>query len=736
MSSFESPQEHSWNRKGQKLDGKHLLNFKTAGPPPSSSRNRNKQRQHHHSKKLSKKKQQETWEEAQARKSLSGFFFLHSSASHSFAITRRSLVSESVISSSSTLHNYGGPDVGVRWEAVRMVKCYIPNACNNSKTKESAAVTNLLESMAICPICLDEFIAPRITKCGHVFSLPCILRHVYSKTNDGNTQKKHDGTDRSISKCPCCFEEIHIDQLRPIVFETVQPPQHNRVMSFTRLHRMKGCYTPYLPHAGGFKRVEQFSAPSAADEDASFCRFNYVDSKMLLKHLESELTLLQSHLNGNCPYPLSDTEKSYYLMATEVVTFQRDKTMREMEEESHLASIDVEERLQHPIVSITRETLANSTNENRGKNEFMIEEQVITLPEGGKEQNNIEKNKNKKRNRRKGRTRSMSDSSNHALHPKNKDLVYLGGNCSHFYQASDGQLCFLSKLNMNCLAAEFATSNPLKISNECVNNLPLPDVIEGQVVECETVHLTPEIRNRMSFLSHLPLYTDIQFVEIDLNRILSDETKAKFKNEIDKRRKIRKNKAINEKKADRRAKKKEEDRINALKAAYPMIDPDDEFFHSPILNSRERSLSEDIHPSLVDESFGPALVGSSNVNTFEVSNLAEGDGGNDLVRVASKTPVISFRNACVQKNAFPSLGQSMRSSSIDTSTTYFPPLGTPNSKLSSSNNKAKPKWGSVSSPSTDSIMSMENLKLGSKPGKSGGKGKKVVLFSTGGQRGR
>lgn len=90
--------------------------------------------------------------------------------------------------------------------------------------------------------------------------------------------------------------------------------------------------------------------------------------------------------------------------------------------------------------------------------------------------------------------------------------MYLGEDESAFYQTDDGRLCFLSGFNMNCLCAEFTPHLPEDVSVLFEENLsiyqrrklsPLPDHVEGRVLEVEHVHLTSELRQRLRFLSHL-----------------------------------------------------------------------------------------------------------------------------------------------------------------------------------------------------------------------------------------
>lgn len=50
----------------------------------------------------------------------------------------------------------------------------------------------------------------------------------------------------------------------------------------------------------------------------------------------------------------------------------------------------------------------------------------------------------------------------------------------------------------------------------------------SQVLEVETVKLTPELRRRLPFLGHLPIHCDISFLELDMVKFVSEETTRKF----------------------------------------------------------------------------------------------------------------------------------------------------------------------------------------------------------------
>ncbi len=303
-------------------------------------------------------------------------------------------------------------------------------------------------------------------------------------------------------------------------------------------------------------------------------------------------------------------------------------------------------------------------------------------------------------------------------------------NAVHLYQAEDGQLVFLNGFNMTCLLSDFSkgplSDEPSPDGTDKSNNQgedrerklqsqagPLPDFLEGRVLEKENVHLTSEIRKRMPFLNHIPLYTDIVFVELDLNHVLSEETKRKFKNEIAKRRKKRQSKAQAEKRADLQAQKEDQDRINARKARLQTIDPLDEFFRVAVAIPPEPvPEAADFGPSLGGESFS-----SSNGNTEEIVA-----GGQNIE--GTPPPSFSFSQAAQRASAieaFPALASSEAFPTLGSQPTSAPSRRGGSSTWSSKTSSAK--MGSSAAGSNAS---------GKKKKK---KGEKLVLFSTGGARG-
>lgn len=59
-----------------------------------------------------------------------------------------------------------------------------------------------------CPICREQseiMVAPRITKCGHIYCWPCMLQYL----------------DHDYTKCSLCSESVYRHELRKV---TISPP--------------------------------------------------------------------------------------------------------------------------------------------------------------------------------------------------------------------------------------------------------------------------------------------------------------------------------------------------------------------------------------------------------------------------------------------------------------------------------------------------------------------------------
>ncbi|KAJ9055080.1 hypothetical protein DSO57_1007836 [Entomophthora muscae] len=98
-----------------------------------------------------------------------------------------------------------------------------------------------------CPICLSVPTAPRMTACGHVYCLPCVLRYLNQAT---------EAEARAWRKCPICYDPVYSKALKPVVtYHAPAPPKPPCNMNFRLLYRRKDS-TVTLPTYEGLPMGE------------------------------------------------------------------------------------------------------------------------------------------------------------------------------------------------------------------------------------------------------------------------------------------------------------------------------------------------------------------------------------------------------------------------------------------------------------------------------------------------
>ncbi|GKZ01459.1 hypothetical protein MPSEU_001096500 [Mayamaea pseudoterrestris] len=656
--------------------GAALVNFQYARPPssvqaPSQHQRPNQSNHRTNSSNRRNDNHRNTRQPLAARsarkRNSNSQFYLHSSPNHAFVLTRLPGRLE------QEAYTFDNVDAPVSWQAVRLVKYF-----STSLQKEA------------CPICLDEFTCARITKCGHVFCLACLMHHIHSvaQTNMNN----------AAPKCPCCAVPTCLSDVRPVLLQSVTSPAVNQAMKFVKLARTKHCSSPYILLPDAPKRSSPRAAPCVNDVDAAYCRFNYVHPDLFQEHLQANLIELQQH--GQTSRSVFDT------MSLQFVQEELRKAVSEaaaewskMEQFANLATgmyqvqkpqqqhmtlgKDIEQLTHHNIECETADASCDTLRDASITDERSCRSRGDSIVSYDSQATGTD-----------ACSRSVgSRRSQHFI----GGSMYLDNPEDHiFYQAEDGTLCFLCGFNMKCLQMEYAAC-PL----DGDSRFPLPDAIGGRIVELDRVLLTQEKRQRFRFLSHLPVDSEIVFVELSLGHVLSRETKQHFQKEFAKRKHARSSRLNAEKAADNRQKRIEQARIDDLKARFQQIDPNDDFFRSPE--------PEPLHVMTGDE-FGPSVSLPSRTTAPIAATL-------------NANPALSFSHMIrtthgLREYDFPSLGSDNPSSEAR----LLPP------------NHPAPSWGKPLVKVATDTASTHNS-AGSTPiegGKKRNKGKKVLLFSIGG----
>ena len=96
-----------------------------------------------------------------------------------------------------------------------------------------------------------------------------------------------------------------------------------------------------------------------------------------------------------------------------------------------------------------------------------------------------------------------------------------------FYQENYGDIYFLYPYQMNILLFEYGS----------YENLPI--YIGGIILDIEMTQITPFLKSKYHYLSHLRVGSIVFFVEIEFGNLISEKTRKKFINELKERAKYR-----------------------------------------------------------------------------------------------------------------------------------------------------------------------------------------------------
>ncbi|GAA5834792.1 hypothetical protein JCM9279_007107 [Rhodotorula babjevae] len=119
----------------------------------------------------------------------------------------------------------------------------------------------------------------------------------------------------------------------------------------------------------------------------------------------------------------------------------------------------------------------------------------------------------------------------------------------YFYQAASGQPIFLQPLDIRILKSHFGTYQAM------------PDELVVPIEGADEGSMNAELRRRCKWLAHLPLSSDVVFVEADLSHLVSRRAMEPFQTALKQRRTKRRDKARKEDRAKVRAEEKAREQL-------------------------------------------------------------------------------------------------------------------------------------------------------------------------------
>ncbi|XP_019949332.2 E3 ubiquitin-protein ligase RNF10 isoform X2 [Paralichthys olivaceus] len=489
--------------------------------------------------------------------------------------------------------HFTDPDTLVNWDCVQQVRIYS-------------------HEVPSCPICLYPPLAARITRCGHIFCWPCMLHYLSLG-------------DKSWSKCPICYEAVHIADLKSVVAMETRQYAVGDVITMRLMRREKGALVA-MPSSQWTKVEEPVRFGDA-------CLSPY--SKLLLTSPSQVLTLVaeeRSILQGQ----LSNEEDAQgcFIQSALCLLQEREEMLEKQQKATAAESFDLSFlTLEDPPVEEVVTNVSSAKPVLQYSSAF--DDEVAELPDElpGPPEGSLEcvlEEPPEAMNYAAAEPQLEEESPADQAQPSRPPASMVHGPYYYFYQADDCQQMFLHPVNVRCLLREYGS---LEAS---------PDSITATVVEIVGHTVTEEIRRRHRYLAHLPLTCEFSICELALQQpVLSKETLDTFADDLEKRKRLRQKKARDEKRREKRIEIEE----NKKQGRYPEVHIGlENLQHFPAFGSPPNNSSAPIQP---DFTFAPSspLSCSPSSDKFLAPLAADSDGEGDG---SDRVPVPSFQNSFSQ----------------------------------------------------------------------------------------
>mmetsp|Transcript_34240 Transcript_34240/g.107466 ORF Transcript_34240/g.107466 Transcript_34240/m.107466 type:complete len:743 (+) Transcript_34240:146-2374(+) len=530
------------------------------------------------------------------------------------------------------------PDSLVRWESVHRVDL-------------------LCEQLPKCPICLEvDMIVPKITKCGHVFCAPCVMRYFMCLT-DYNGKK--------YQRCPVCNEQVCPEELTSARFEGSKALRENDRASFVLAHRdvtstvvrlspaaAAGAVSPALPEdeghacsslplaspssAGG---GDPLQLPSRGQPGWHFSRLLRLQPGEAARLLDYELEALRSFRM----VASSDGEKEILPSIDAAMALTRKQRVRTESGDSPAPA-----------------AAAAVGCEGTAAEDLLLPAPAADLPDEGEADDDATSIADAGEAGDPGPGPSGSAVASPAAGPSSASpapdgasssspgltasnpAVRSGGGRPHimsFYQAADGRLVFLEPFFTRLLLHEHGGRWD-----------GLPAVLENLRLErLQEITVSEDARGRHRFLQHLPLGSVAQLAEVDLRNLLGQDTKNHFAEEFLKRRQQRKKEQIRTRKEERisksRAAEEEERYYQALNLTHPTTVqqlPTAEDFAAPLPGREVETVAEGDGEAAGAEGEAAGDASDGSANSDAGPTLAEKIKGKMAAKARVRNPALAF----------------------------------------------------------------------------------------------
>ncbi|CAO0791694.1 unnamed protein product [Mucor circinelloides] len=419
-----------------------------------------------------------------------------------------------------------------------------------------------------CPICLSPPTAARVTKCGHIYCLPCILHYLELRESKKNWRK-----------CPICWDSIYEADLKPVrIMKPYAVSDHAPSSATTTT---AAAPTTLSCGVTDGDRVNMSLMQRSNDSTLAFplsdtwplppnvtCNYMKPDTPLIPWHFTpgamtfarfmlASPDYLRGEYNRDC-VELNDAmaDAKGWGSAEEMPFIEKslDQILAKMKQLNQQDTKELELAIQTSDMMF--EAVAKYAKKH-GKTASTHQQPVQTVDSVEKVEQAPEAYRQYQLAHQAGEdiganqaasasTNSAAPTTTHQRHTNNNNNNSHSSNTPatdfYFYQAVDGQHVYLHPLDIRILKHEFGEYDQF------------PRQLQVQATSVQESTLTEDLRKKCKYLGHLPLACDVTFMEINVKDIVSAETIQVYNQELVARVKKRKDK---ERKEDQRRKQAE-----------------------------------------------------------------------------------------------------------------------------------------------------------------------------------
>ncbi|KAG0241213.1 hypothetical protein BGX31_001311 [Mortierella sp. GBA43] len=497
-------------------------------------------------------------------------------------------------------------DVRVEWDDIEQVLISVPQSC---------------------PICLQSPVAARITKCGHVYCLPCILH--YLALSESN---------KAWRKCPICWDSIYEKDLKSV--RTAREEHHDdlyddqgekeiarqiaskqEVVLEMRLIQRALTSTIALPRSSTFPLNDKALPQELKNQpplefypDAmNFSRLMITTLDRIVAEYDRDLQSIEMSVAEARGYGADDhsEEMVFFEMATNKIVEARDKIRNDAKffPKSVLEREKVLRQHLEKAAATEEELATTTTTEENGDDPTAAPVRTISYNDSGPEAyaaaqqghfvytpttattptNDDDGDDDEDATPTESGTELESDvptseagtaaataaaaAAAAATAATTPATTTQGRHRAHnqvtstfyFYQAANGHHLYLQPLDIRILKQHFETYEKF------------PNTIKVKVLGIEETNLTEEVRKKCKYLGHLPLGCEVSFLDVVLEDVVGKEGVKAFETEL----RMRRSKRLEKEAREERERIAREHKLNPVKSTRS----DDYFINDPFFQT-------------------------------------------------------------------------------------------------------------------------------------------------------